>query len=545
MRETSTSQSSLSSWISRKRQRTSRTPDPQLLSRTTSSMAAFAKAATTTGSGRINHLPTELLLQIFNHLRSSSARGSLLNCMCVSRQWNELCLPILHNHVVVAIPCQAPDRYHPQMETLAASGGRIDWSERIASFTVLLDPCSEAYAPPPPTFAERVRRIPSGVKKDHEGFEQAAAALTRMKNITTLSIKTRSTGVQIPWCPQEGIFKTISATPSTVVNLEIDTLSADTLSTRHIHLCNALAPLLPQLKLLRLRIRFLCDDLFSALEDEHATSCLEKISIRLGYKYNSIYYPLVACTKRCGSDNNAPPYDARIALARKSRELYEGRKFPNITAFTFVDRQDLFLGNTFLHSRAFKVYDVIENQTLTIPWRAMPSPPAGTVGLPRYYAMRIPEGFLRGSRLDDELAEDRTEIITNDLEALGSVVERQEWYSAYGEARLPLSVLYPRTYSRALLRFSHPYSGLAGDEPNLIRPSQYREWLDTITEPIWLLESATGAKVLESRVNYGFEDTEPGMIEMPEGLRYEYDEEGATVHLMLQDGVPGIKIQGW
>ncbi|KAK3062493.1 hypothetical protein LTS18_003949, partial [Coniosporium uncinatum] len=283
---------------------------------------------------------------------------------------------------------------------------------------------------------------------------------------------------------------------------------------------------------LRLRTRFLCPAVFSAIDPESFSntpvktaiigpiedtpkSALETAVLIFGYfqtpsTIKPIYHR-AATTKPCLSATQTSSTDrARLRIAEVARRLVDAGALPEIKVFRLVEPQDLSTAGLgagavrdSLEHRCFKVGDVIADTTTTVPWRQ----------LWRGETSRSAEGDVGGGQETQTQTQRLSairmsdgEFISASLEDLSDVVEGECWTETSTGERFPGA----HRDSRVALENHTVFK-----RPRLRTMESVRR--EAVWDEVWRREEVLGRETLGSTVVEGLGDVAAAREVLPVG----------------------------
>lgn len=274
----------------------------------------------------------------------------------------------------------------------------------------------------------------------------------RMEHLSTFSLALEAeSGMLGFYIPRPVIATVISYLPVSCVNLEIDTKGVDHAEPVSTHLCEFLRAILPRLRHLRLRLRFLCPEIFGKGFTAHGTvddaSNFEPISApHLKTAMINCITKTCAYTGVCGTLEfpERPAYvhergpEARICLASCLRLLVERSSFPEVQRLWMLDWQRPSDENGQLFA-SYNRRDVAKNKTWAIPCRRIWHSERNSV------LIRTPEGVegLSAPWTLETLAEDEIwEETTNGSRFPAEFQSDEDWQTqGYSKRELPLETV--------------------------------------------------------------------------------------------------------
>ncbi|KAI6091581.1 hypothetical protein F4821DRAFT_187975 [Hypoxylon rubiginosum] len=221
----------------------------------------------------IAKLGPEILLEIFEWLsQSQNGDATLFSCVLCCKKWGPLVSSVLYGDVVLT-----PKRLAKFAENCA--------DHQIRSLTV------------------RLGAIPVNPYDPSEAKQTAESRLEALRQLCLQIEKVRPTALSIsvdfpfPFTASQEISSILNHLPRCCVSLEIDVRYGSIISNftadlqAHLHLCDSIRAVLPQLQNLRLRLPVICPGIFSAgLPDQKAPcrairaptlkTCLINLSLR-------------------------------------------------------------------------------------------------------------------------------------------------------------------------------------------------------------------------------------------------------------------------
>ncbi|ORY09004.1 hypothetical protein BCR34DRAFT_487985 [Clohesyomyces aquaticus] len=223
--------------------------------------------------GRIHDLPEELLDAILRNIRDTAPASDFWNCLKACRQWHRIGLAV-HGHL--------------DLSTSAIIESETRRHDLKAEVDNTLIPLKTEFMIHTPSswFLSGLRcltvhvlhsRIASPFEPVGKGFfEQLCDTFKTTKRLSTFSLRFADDGWDFPVTDVPAILGTqlarlVSELPSTVVNLEIDTVGVDIPPSRELlevnptgHLCYQISQIFPRLQHLRLRVAHVCEILLDS-----------------------------------------------------------------------------------------------------------------------------------------------------------------------------------------------------------------------------------------------------------------------------------------
>jgi hypothetical protein len=280
---------------------------------------------------RIKGLPAELFIHVLKKLLECSSSDIFLRCIQCCRHWYETGIPILYENIIFKLDNRIK-RFLSQCANL----------ERIRSITFDVDSNS---------------MLASTVAVKHL-IPFSKRIMPRMSFLTTFSLVITGEHRRI-WGVYPGFLtRILRALPTTVVNLELDTLGLDVAFRTQAqieeirvssHICATVGAIIPRLHHLRLRISTLCPRLLCHLSQDTYEGNLNHNSSRPRV-YSSLRSAIIRLdpcnnkppTHRCGTDNVRPEWHDEnymttgAELKSNLRKLYEAGAFPNLRLLKIV-----------------------------------------------------------------------------------------------------------------------------------------------------------------------------------------------------------------
>lgn len=304
----------------------------------------------------IKDLPAELFIHVLKKLLECSSSDIFLRCIQCCRHWYETGIPILYENIIFKLDNRSPSRIKRFLSQCANL-------ERIRSITFDVDSNSILAGP-----ATIKHLIPFSKR-----------IVPRMSFLTTFSLVITGEHRRRWGIYPKFLTRILRALPTTVVNLELDTLGLDfnesntiqeyylTLDTSgtfdlvfrtqaqieeirvNNHICAAVGAIIPRLHHLRLRISTLCPKLLCHLSQDTYEGNLNHNSSRPRV-YSSLRSAIIRLdpcsnrppTHRCGTDTVCPEWHDEnymttgAELKSNLRKLYEAGAFPNLRLLKIV-----------------------------------------------------------------------------------------------------------------------------------------------------------------------------------------------------------------
>lgn len=324
----------------------------------------------------ISGLPEEILLDILLFVRYSGDQWTFANCAVCCRRWFRICFPILYSDVVLhsgsfdlelAEITARKDKEKLRHRVGAFASTLNTRAELVRSLTLRSGNCNIDWPKWRPFISLQRRRS----ERDH-WFPNLCRTLPQLTNLTTFSLKIGDIGQRVLWTPHSRVIEILDILPESVVNLEVDTMGADFAtagpSQMASHVCPSISRTLPRLRILRLRLRFLCTDLFECLEDIRTES--EKDSVRIPISNLEtallIFTPRVGTvgsqstllqTRICGTFDRPHGGEAFERMSIFCHGLCASEKLPYMRSFSLIDR----MANT--DGYGYKVYNPMKDDT--------------------------------------------------------------------------------------------------------------------------------------------------------------------------------------
>ena len=281
---------------------------------------------------RIKDLPAELFIHVLKKLLECSSSDIFLRCIQCCRHWYETGIPILYENIIFKLDNRSPSR----IERFLSQCANL---ERIRSITFDVD-------------SNSILAWPATIKHLTPFSKRI---MPRMSFLTTFSLVITGEHRRICGVYPKFLTRILRALPTTVVNLELDTLGLDLVfRTRaqieaNNHICATVGAIIPRLHHLRLRISTLCPRLLCHLSQDTYEGNLNHNSSRPRV-YSSLRSAIIRLdpcnnkppTHRCGTDNVRPEWHDEnymttgAELKSNLRKLYEAGAFPNLRLLKIV-----------------------------------------------------------------------------------------------------------------------------------------------------------------------------------------------------------------
>lgn len=304
----------------------------------------------------INHLPTEILLEIFKHVKTSSSLGALAQAMLCCRTFHTVISTVLYNQVSVQSKLN-------HKSTSARFAQQLSYPSIVRSFR--LNICQV-----------HLMGFHIGFGKAQERLNEIYSVLESMQNLRAFALTMEEYSGTEYLLPSVAVVNVLKCLPESVVDLNVDCGSLDTEASAS-HICDMLADLIPRLHRLRLRLSHLCPSVFSALHSfseafsrpdtftiPKSTSQLREAVIRLDTRHGSkVGTNARVCSKHAD-------LLSAVDLATALRVMYENGTFPFLRRLVVIDRVEADQMQHNEHWNVFKVREIVEQKTTTFPWRA-------------------------------------------------------------------------------------------------------------------------------------------------------------------------------
>ncbi|KAF2092657.1 hypothetical protein NA57DRAFT_82025 [Rhizodiscina lignyota] len=302
-------------------------------------------------------LPEEILLDILLFIRHTADQWTFSNCSLTCRRWYRICFPILYSDVVLQSGTCSMEPYESapkrDKEKLGIRVGAFTSAldtrmELIRSLTLRTASCNIDW----PKWRPRIRLDRRRSERDH-WFPNLCRTLPHLPNLTTFSLKVGDCGQRVLWTPHSRIIEVLDILPESVVNLEVDTMGADfaTAGPSHIpsHICPSISKAIPRLRVLRIRLRFLCTDLFDCLEDIKTDSVTDTVQIPTSNLETAllVFTPRLGTvgsqssllqTRLCGTFDRPQNGEAYDHMSIYCHGLCASEKLPRLKSFSLIDR---------------------------------------------------------------------------------------------------------------------------------------------------------------------------------------------------------------
>ncbi|OCL03755.1 hypothetical protein AOQ84DRAFT_381306 [Glonium stellatum] len=197
------------------------------------------------GMTHITDLPSELLLDIFERLRSTSSTGTMTAFLLCCRAWHDISASVLYTHVAV-------DSKLNSNSALSLFIRQRTYLGLVQSLTLRIH-------------QSHLMGFSIKLPKAYDRSEGLNAILPSMSNLKTFSLVLEEQVGKDYAIPSDITAKLLKSLPETVINLELDSYGLDDIGVSGIHLCQEIGALIPRLQFLRLRISRLCPALLAPL----------------------------------------------------------------------------------------------------------------------------------------------------------------------------------------------------------------------------------------------------------------------------------------
>lgn len=228
----------------------------------------------------IQDLPEELLDSILRHVKETTSPTEFWDCLRTCRRWHRVGLGA-YNGVDYAASAII------ESDVRAREIHQEEPDINIKLFTDFdLNPPSHLFLAELRSLTVHVHHArtaaPFKPATGQDLFASLSKAFSRMRRLTTFSLKFSEDGwdyptMDIPAIPQSRLASLVRALPDTIVNLELDTASADIPPSDDLlsadsakHLCHQINRILLRLQHLRLRVSHVCGTLLSTPPPQHS-----------------------------------------------------------------------------------------------------------------------------------------------------------------------------------------------------------------------------------------------------------------------------------
>ncbi|KAF2181617.1 hypothetical protein K469DRAFT_670666 [Zopfia rhizophila CBS 207.26] len=424
----------------------------------------------------INELPSEILLDIFEHLRNSSSNGLLAKAMLCCRIWHRLIASVLYSHVAVDSKLHS-DSVSSRFTKQFSYGFLVkSFSLRICQVHLL------GFNIASPEAYERLCEI-----RD---------IFPRLENLYSFSLSLEEQAGQGFFIPKAAVVQIIDSLPRAVVKLNLDIGSLD--NTSQSHVCYSVSQVIPRLHCLRLRLSHICPVLFSCLENpaqwSRSHDCnVHEVEFPQATFISELRYAVIRLDTRPDSVHGT---NSRLChsgidtmqavdLATSLQRLHNSGAFPFLRRFAVIDRVDATKSIQNDHWNVFKIRDIIGNATITFPW----CPRGGSSSL---FMIRDMRG--------------------------------RDWFGTFNDVANsvdgPLSWAETGARSRTLRPGSLNLDGIWNLNTDELFSRQAVMDRFGVAFRLWKHEDATGMSLLHVRTASGFVDTEAVSEELPAGWRW-------------------------
>lgn len=332
----------------------------------------------------LSGLPEEILLDILLYIRHISDQSSFASCLLCCRRWYRICQPLLYRDVVLFSGSKNPetnDEY--ARKDRARLGVRVDSFttaapsnvQLIRSITIRTASCNIDWPKWRPLKILDRRRS----ERNH-WYPSLLRTVPLLQNLTSFSLKIGDNSARVYWTPQGKVTDILDVLPLSVVNLEVDTMGADFAtagpSSSPSHICAALGRLLPRLRNVRLRLRFLCEDMFDLLDGQREgdeedspeandiTSDLRSAAILFTPRLGTVgSQSSLLQTRLCGTFERPQHGEVFDLMSRRCKDLCASGKFPHLQTFKLVDRT-----HGAADGMGYEVYDPINDEEQLVTW---------------------------------------------------------------------------------------------------------------------------------------------------------------------------------
>lgn len=327
----------------------------------------------------MERLPEEIILEILRFVRCSADQDTLSSCMLCCRRFYRICLPMLYTDVVLQAGTtwaylaesemkRIREKFAHRVTSFSSSG--LQQADLITSLTMRTASCNFDWPKWRPWMLLERRK-----SEREQWLPTLCRVLPQLKALTTFSFKVGDAEQRVFWTPQSRVADILDVLPASVINLEIDSMGADFVTTgpsnTPSHICKSLSRIVPRLRMLRIRLRFLCSSMFDSVaedndrhdsvtdtEEVQAGCALEVCSIVLAPRIGTVGSQSTLLESRlCGTFDRPQAGDAFHNLSTVLRDLYTEKKLPNLREGKIVDRSRDEGGS------GYEVYDAVTNES--------------------------------------------------------------------------------------------------------------------------------------------------------------------------------------
>ncbi|KAI1628111.1 hypothetical protein EDD37DRAFT_647762 [Exophiala viscosa] len=471
----------------------------------------------------VNGLPRELLFHILRQLRQSSRAdhdGSFLNALTTCSVWHDIGKEIIWTDICITNTSLAKFSSSESVNLGLTRSLTLSFHTRLPIPNPPFVPASirEIYLPRD----RQAQEMTLQTLALWEHLDKIPAVMERMKALESFSLVVSSPEGGSPgfYINHYHIVALLRALPASVQHLELDTEGFWDCKESHAenhHVCPAVRQLIPRLRSLRLRMRWLCEELLSLTSSLSGAVSREPIADAISN--SAVLHPGSSVVK--GSSfviNTTGPFEdtrqlhcfllhedhyqthglfvASLVTAMRIA-ISEGRlrQFGHCSIITLLDAETPVHGST--PRSALQSNTVFA--TVLLPYEAQCKAPAlygyGRYGprpehRNRWSAIRYPNRL--GGAIDIEQIAPRRQISTViEGDVVGGV-----WASMADGCRAPRLYLEQRPYLK----------GVLGPDNVFRRRTTLGRGIYQPLQPIWELEEACGIRLLRSEASHQLDD---------------------------------------
>lgn len=486
------------------------------------------------GITMLSNLPTELLQNVLRHVQATASQLSLLHCVLCCKAWRDVALPLLLEHISIRnasfmtmarslTETNAGAVRHLTL-TVEPEKSLIDWMN-IREFVT--KPAHLNKSKSPHFWMKEMRK--DGLRMKEEGSIEArrvwsglraiARTLHRMSCLRSLSIIVdcdfTNNREGISWgffLARSVIAGFLDNLPSTCTALEIDMGCHPRRQPQGPHLCPLLAKVLPQLKILRLRLEQICPHILGPTFNLDGSTDQPPLDpARRNAPLPLVFTPYletlaVNCVSSWLCGVLPPSYHSFWATNALSTalcsQLQDKSNMPRIRSLYLLGAPATFIPGHFRRSRGL-TYVRLEHMTrrvIAMPYRAVKA----RYGDPTMFLLRSPECpeiIAAQARIEDQ-------------------AEGNTWSLLSGPpgGRLPTEYIGSGTFPPA-------------QNPRLWTRAQFEQKFPRYGTKLWANERICGMSILQPSIRDGLRDPDVFAYSVREQVSagWHADEEGILV----------------